>query len=177
MTNPYPTLLPEDFAMYGVVRKTHGHQGELIVTLNSEALWEVDPECLFPVIDQIAIPYQVEGIRGNSSQLIIKLNGINNLSEAERLIGCHLMILKKELPESYEADILDLVGYSLIHATGEVIGQVLSIDNTTINTLILIKRENTGINITIPLVEDWIIEINEKSHTITLDFPLELLEL
>lgn len=177
MTNPYPTLLPQDFANYGKVRKTHGHQGELGISLDSEVLWELDPEFLFPIIDEIAIPFQVESIKGNSSQLIIKLQGIDDLSSAEKLVGCKLMILKRELPETIETNHLDLIGYTLTHVDGETIGSVISIDDTTLNTLLLVEQGDANKSVTIPLVDEWIVHIDESEQTIMLDFPKELLDL
>lgn len=177
MLNPYPTIEGNDLTLYGKVRRTHGYQGELLVALSSPTYEEILPEFLFPVIDEIPIPYRVEQVRGSAEQLIIKLQELHNLCEAEPFVGCDLMILKEELPMGEAPDISKLIGYSLLHDNGEVIGEIVAIDSTTTNILLLVDLAKNNKQVPIPLTSEWLIELDEESRKLTLNFPMELLVL
>lgn len=177
MLNPYPTLEASDLTPYGKVRRTHGYQGELLVALSSPTYEEILPEFLFPVIDEIPIPYRVEQIRGSAEQLIIKLQELHNLCDAEPFVGCTLMVLKEELTVDEEADISKLIGYTLLHESGEVIGEIVAIESATVNTLLLVELAKNQKQIPIPLASEWLVDLNEQSQKLILNFPVELLNL
>lgn len=177
MSNPYPTLKASDLTPYGKVRRTHGYQGELIVTLASPSYEEILPEFLFAVIDEIPIPYRVEQIRGSIEQLILKLQELHNLCDAKPFVGCDLLILKKELPEEDESDGSQIIGYTLLHKNREIIGEIVAIDNTTANILLLVELETNHKQIPIPLTSQWLISLDDQNKQLILDFPKELLQL
>lgn len=177
MSNPYPTLKASDLTLYGKVRRTHGYQGELLVTLASPSYEEILPEFLFPVIDEIPIPYRVEQVRGSIEQLILKLQELHNLCDAEPFVGCDLLILKEELPEEDESDSSKIIGYTLLHKRGEIIGEIVAIDNTTANILLLVELETNHKQVPIPLTSEWLISLDDPNKQLTLDFPKELLQL
>lgn len=177
MSNPYPTLKASDLTPYGKVRRTHGYQGELLVTLASPSYGEILPEFLFAVIDEIPIPYRVEQIRGSIEQLILKLQELHNLCDAKPFVGCDLLILKEELPEEDESDGSKIIGYTLLHKNREIIGEIVAIDNTTANILLLVELETNHKQIPIPLTSQWLISLDDQNKQLILDFPKELLQL
>lgn len=176
MANPYPTLDPKDLVAYGRVRRTHGNQGEISVSLASSAWEELEPEFLFLLIDEIPVPYRVENIRGGGEQFIVGLGGIDSLTDAETLVGRQIQIHRDELPEDSSDMHLTLEGFTLLSGNHEPIGTIVAIDATTANTLLLVTRGD-DVEVTIPLVEEWITAIDAELHTITMDFPIELLNL
>lgn len=147
------------------------------MALSSPTYEEILPEFLFPVIDEIPIPYRVEQIRGSAEQLIIKLQELHNLCDAEPFVGCTLMVLKEELTVDEEADISKLIGYTLLHESGEVIGEIVAIDSATVNTLLLVELAKNQKQIPIPLASEWLVDLNEQSQKLILNFPVELLNL
>lgn len=176
MPNSYPTIDPKQLVAYGKIRRTHGNQGEVSIALASPALEELDPEYLFLLIDEIPVPYKVSNIRGGGEQFIVGFEGVEDLSEAELLVGLQVQIYQDELPEDSNNLPITLNGYELRHLNGDTIGVIMDVDTSTINILILIERPDHT-NSTIPLVEQWIEAIDNERRTITMDFPLELLDL
>lgn len=175
--NTFPSINPNALHAYGQVRRTHGHQGHLVINVLSNDLYELDPEFLFIVIDEIPVPFEVEEMRGSREQLIIALKQINSLEEAERLIGSKVLIHEEELSESTDIHHQsDLVGFQLFHPTLQKIGTVIHLDESTANQLLTIEQTD-GDDVIIPLVEDWIMNIDPKARKLTLNFPEELLHL
>ena len=87
------------------------------------------------------------------------------------------MVLKEELTVDEEADISKLIGYTLLHESGEVIGEIVAIDSATANTLLLVELAKSQKQIPIPLASEWLVDLNEQSQKLILNFPVELLNL
>lgn len=176
MPNPFPTIDPKHLIAYGKVRRTHGNQGEVILALVSPAFEVLEPQFLFLLIDEIPVPYRLASIRGGGEQFIIGFEGVDTLTDAETLVGLEAQIHQDELPEEHSNISLTFRNYQLQHVGGELIGRIVDIDSSTTNILILIERPNHS-EVTIPLVEQWIASIDDHHRIITMDFPLELLDL
>ena len=168
-----PPLIP-----YGSVRKTHGHRGEVVIDLAREELFDLDPKFLFVEIDGIPVPFQVESLRGDLSRLICCFTRVNGEEEANRLRGSRLLIPGDEKEETDDSEsVPNVVGYTVRHPHIGTIGTVVDIDDTTTNILLLIQTADAGDEVMLPLVEEWITDIDEKKHIFTYDFPPSLLSL
>ena len=169
-----PVLIP-----YGFIRKLHGHQGEMVVELLSEDLFDAEPEYLFLEIEGIPVPFAVESLRGDISRLILKLDRVDSEEEASAYRGCKVLVSKSDLSthefETDEDD--DIIGFNLIHPEDGPLGVVSDIDDTTENVLLLIKQDRDGADIILPLVEDWIVSVNEDTREIVYDYPPGLIVL
>ncbi|MDO5017461.1 MAG: hypothetical protein Q4E10_03750 [Porphyromonas sp.] len=181
MSNRYPPLTPDQLTPYGTIRKTHGHQGEIVVGLVDDSYLDLDPVFLFLVRDEIPVPYRVLDIRGTADRLIISLDGITDLSSAEETVGHALLIALSELPQSETPLPRTLTNFGidrweLYHTDGAFIGQVVEVEESTSNRLLVVEQTD-GTRVLIPFAEEWLTDIVPERHTLTLDFPLDLLEL
>lgn len=176
MPNPYPTINPKELLPYGVVRRTHGHQGEVSITLSAPTFDGVEPEFLFLLMDDIPVPYRVANIRGGGDQFIVGFEGMNNLSDAEPLVGWMVQIHQSELPEEHSEHPTMLSGYVVHHPEAGEIGAIVDVDTTTSNILILVERPDES-EVTLPLVEQWMEAMDHEHRTIIMNFPLDLLDL
>lgn len=175
--NPYPSIDFNALHPYGVIRRTHGHQGNVIISVLGESLFQLDPQFLFIVIDEIPIPFEVEEMRGSKEQLITTFKHIETLTKAEKLVGYKVLIHEDELSGIDDSEsISDLIGYDLYHPTLQKVGTILHLDDSTSNLLLTIETPD-GSSIMIPMVDEWVVDINSQSRRLTLDFPEELLEL
>lgn len=167
-------------ASYGSVRKIHGHRGEVVIDLEDESLFDLDPDFIFVEREGIPVPFAVEFLRGDVSRLICKFARVSTDVEAETLRGAKLFIPEADLPEDFESeDSIDsyIVGYEIRHPKSGVIGEVLDLDTSTPNVLLLIKSAEEGRELLLPFVEDWVIDLDEEGKTMTYDCPLDLLTL
>lgn len=175
----YPSIRASDLIPYGRIRKAHGYQGAVVITLESEYVYSLEPEFLFIAIDEIPVPFRVEDMRGSQDQWIVSFQGVQNLEKSEQLVGLQVFVHREEQPheEHHHLPLSShfLCGFMLRHVNGMEVGHITHLDDSTANLLMTIQGDDH--KLLIPLVEEWVIGLDEHNRSITLDFPLELLEL
>lgn len=171
-------ILPEELTVIGEIIKTHGINGELSATMDSE----VDPDelrCIVLTMDGIPVPFFIESWRTRGAEsILLTLEGIESDSEASLLTGKEIFAFKKDLPENENGDGFfagDLIGWTL-EANGSEIGTIENFDDSTIN-LLLIVRDKSEKNILIPLAEEFIEGLDFEKKIISMDLPEGLLTL
>lgn len=150
-----PSLSP-----YATIRKAHGHQGEVTVSLEDEAYWELDPTHLFILVDHIPVPFEVVNIRGDASRLILKLSQIRTDKEADKYKGQQLLVDSALLASVKRETSNDraLIGIEVYHPEAGFIGTIMDIDTSTPNVLLLLKTKEEEKEIYLPLVDEWILD-------------------
>lgn len=165
----------EEVYRIGKLGKTHGVKGELSFLFDDDVFDRVDADYLILEIDGILVPFFMEEYRFRSdSSAIIKFEDIDTQERARELTGCGVYF-PRELSDSDDSDIswAEIIGYSLIDAaTGNPVGKIASIDNSTLN--ILFELEDGKL---IPASEELITNICQESKTITLNLPQGILEI
>ena len=171
----------EELLPVGKFQKTHALKGELnmISELVPEYYSEGGP--LIVNDDGIFVPYYVETIRpkGNIS-FLVKIKGVNSEEEASAFVNKEIFMLKKDcekwLPEDYE-DAEELIGYSVWDEnSGERLGVIVNIDNSTPNILFIIEGDNEE-ELILPGNEDFITEIDDDKKEIRMNLPEGLREI
>jgi 16S rRNA processing protein RimM len=101
------------------------------------------------------------------------LDRFNDEQEAQQLVGHQAYMLKADI--SNEDELLptwqSLVGYQVLDTDQGMLGKVITVDETTINTLITLEDDRL-----IPLHEDFIINIDPESKQLTICLPFILNE-
>lgn len=180
---PYPEITPQSLLSYGKIRKTHGHKGALVIAVDNELLFDLEPDFLFIEIEGIPVPFAVSEMSGTREHCITFFEGIDTLSEAERYRGARLWVARKSYEEHLERSgqleelSLDhLLGFTIEHPTEGVIGRLQHINDNTSNVLLTIERSE-GDEVLLPFVDEWILEVHPCQCRIIIDFPKELLAL
>ena len=161
----------DDYTKIGSLRKTHGTQGELVLALTRDFPEDENCNCLMLLIDNIPVPFFIEDWRYKSDEtVLLKLDGIDTEQAAKRLLGCSVLAAKQfcqdgDMPASA------LIGYTVEDTRLGEIGIVSDIEDTTINTLLLLDNGTV-----IPVHEDFIEDIDSEKKQITLSLPEGLLE-
>lgn len=131
---------------------------------------EVKGQCLPFFVKNIEILGLDEGI--------IQFEEITTPEQAKTYNGKELMLDSKIVAQYFKKDSADfdfLVGFELRNALNEKVGVINEIVENTMQVFVAVKT-TTGEPL-IPLVDDWILEINKKGKYIMMDFPAELLDL
>ena len=170
--NKLPLLLK-----IGYSKKTFGYNGEIAINVKDEFIDFIDDlSFIFIEIDGNNIPFPIEKI-DEKSDIRLKLEGINTSEDAQKLVGRNILIEEKLIPEEELAAIAkqgNLEGYK-VEADGIYIGVIEKIEEYPSQLLAHVKSENS-IHL-IPIVEDFIQNINTKSKIIYLTLPEGLLTL
>ena len=165
----------EEAYKIGRLGKTHGVRGEISFLLDDDVFDRTDADYLILDIDGILVPFFIEEYRFKTdSNALMKFDGIDTQERARELTGCDVYFPRSQADED-ETSIswAELVGYSLIDGnSGKVIGEIASIDDTTINILFELTDGKL-----IPGSEELIQHIDTKRHQIEINLPEGILEL
>lgn len=171
----------EETVTIGKFQKTHALKGELNAIIDIDPSYFEDGHPVIVETDGILVPFFAESIRPKGKHsFLIKLEGVENESEASSFVNHEIMMLKKDAQEWLgdvdSEDYDSLIGYKVIDsATGKEIGEIEDIYDETDNILFSVSYGNESV--LIPASEDLIEEIDDDLHTITIHIPEGLLEI
>lgn len=165
----------DEVIQIGTVSRTHGKQGELQCVMLNDYWDEADATFLILSIDHILVPFRVlEWRTKGADSILFRLSGIENETDATKLMGTKAYMLRKDITDPTDASLTwqDLVGYCVTDSDQGELGVVTFVDESTANTLLTIKGEKD--DILIPIHEDFIREIDTDRHILHLCLPFQL---
>ena len=162
-------LKKEDFVYYGKFLKPHGTKGE--IGLQSDG-FTLDEDCDFVAcnIDGILVPFFFETIRPKSDDVsIVKVERMESAEEVRFLTNRDAYIPKQWVEESDELTWSYFRGFKAIDTALGEIGEIVDVDDNTMNTLFVV--ENGKDEILIPAQEEFIVDIDHDNKKVIFDLP------
>ena len=158
----------------GQIVNTHGLKGEVKVNIRTDA-----PE-VFELFESVytenKAEYEVRGVRYQKGCVLLKLKGIDDVDDAERMRGAVLYAdrdIFSSLPEDTYL-VADIVGLKV--KEGEIVyGTVEDVLTTGSNDVYAVKDGN-GKMIYIPAIKSVVSEINIKAGYIEIIMPKGLID-
>lgn len=169
----------EDTIHVGEFRKTHGLYGELNAVLDIESGILNDEIPLIIDMDGILVPFYIESARSKGEfSSLVKLKGVDSETEAKAFVNKDIFMMKRDLEgladeEGVYAD--DLTGYDIVDENGEEVGRITGIDTTTENVLFVVEKD--GRTIFIPVVDEFVEDVDDEKHVVVMRLPDGLLDL
>ncbi len=165
--------LSPDYIAVGKVIKPHGLGGSLKVKpfLEAEFFAERVRSCfLYRSEDRYLREVIVEELSDSGKGLIVKFGGFD-LSTAEAMRGCYLIIHKSELPkiEDTEYYFYELLDAEVFTENGSSIGKVVDIIETGANDVLVIQKGRPGFDLQeelIPVTREHILKIDRSAACI-----------
>jgi 16S rRNA processing protein RimM len=162
-------MTPEDMRTIGVVVGAHGLQGSLKIESLTDfpERFEVD-RCVILVRDgSPPKEYTIKRVRWSGAQVLLNLHDLTTRDEAEAMRGYEVCVRMEdswELPENvYYGS--DLIGYRAVSKDGVEIGVLKNILSGAQDIL---EFDGPHGELMVPLVKDWVGEINSDKRTIEL---------
>ncbi len=156
----------------GKIVNTHGLRGEVKLVP-----WTDSPQT-FEEIDYVFIKKKtgdvrldIERLKYQKSNLIVKFNQISSIEEAEKLKNQTVYIDRDalgELPEGVYY-IADIIGLAAVDESGNAVGTVVDIFNTGANDIYDIKREGKK-NLLLPVIDD-VITVDLENERVVVKIP------
>jgi 16S rRNA processing protein RimM len=181
----------EWYTLASIVRP-QGRRGEVIADLLTDfpdQFTGAAELCLLRV-DEVRSHVRVEShwmpTGRNAGRIVLKLEGVDSISDAELLTGCKVQLRQSERVDldQHTYYVTDLVGCTLLEG-GVEIGMVVDL-HFPLNSegrrlqdaasLFVVRRAN-GDEIMVPFVNDFVEEIDTEAKTIRMKLPTGLLEL
>lgn len=164
----------------GYIGKPHGVAGEMNIIIPCDVdLAELS--CIVLDIDGIFVPFFPESIRKRGADsYLVSVEGISTEVDAAGLTGKTVYALERDIPDSEEDDdgfyAEDLIGYHATSVDGSLNGEIVDVDDTTENILFVI-RTSEGRSVLVPVVEEFIADVDSTASVITFALPAGILDL
>lgn len=145
----------------GQVARAHGLRGELSVTVLTEFPERFkDTDWVYLGNEQEAEAYRLESYRWHKPNILLKLEGIDDRTQAEQLRGLLVQVPVGEavpLPEgSYY--LYQLIGLEVVDTRGETLGTLTDVIETGANDVYVVQTK--GKEVLLPAIPDVIKSVN-----------------
>jgi 16S rRNA processing protein RimM len=162
--------------LVGRVARAHGIRGHVIVNPETDFMedrFRIGKVLLVGPADR-ATEYEVVESRFHQGRPIVRLAGIETMSEAERLAGADLWLREQDL-EPLPAGTFyrhDLVGCDVVDTRGTRVGRVTAVEGSIDRSYLVVDE-----HMLIPLVGDICVGVDIGARRVTVDPPAGLIDL
>jgi 16S rRNA processing protein RimM len=176
MSEPAIDLLP-----VAKVIKSFGIKGEMLIRYSPRFKGEIDEKRpVFINYDGIPVPFFIEGISPKGTdQALLRLEGVFNETQIAEITGEFIYIESSQIQDDdQEEGPSQFIGYTIADEAGKAIGIIREFYDYPGNPCFGISRnDKKEEELLLPIHEEIIIAINDKSKKITARIPEGLLEL
>ena len=162
----------------GLFNKPHGIHGELQFTFTDDVFDRVDADYLVCLLDGIFVPFFIEEYRFRSdSSALVKLEGIDTAERARMFTNVEVYFPVKHAEEAEDGSLSwsFFVGFLMEDTRYGVLGEVVDVDTTTVNTLFVVETKDG--ELLVPAQEEFILGISRELKLITVELPEGLLNM
>ena len=169
----------EDCFYLGKIVKKYSFKGEVLAKLDTDQpeLYE-KLNAVFIQFRHDLIPFMVEHSQFHKSDLLrIKFEDVDTEEDAERLVKSELYLPLELLPklEGNKFYYHEIIGFEVEDESHGPIGTVVSVNDLTAQALFVIDKE--GVEILIPMNDEFIISVDRKNRILKLRTPEGLIDL
>ena len=158
----------QEYFEIGQIVNTSGLKGLVKVNLFTDDITKIEE------FDKVIIEknkkqqeYEIEEVKYQKNQALIKFKGIDNIDEAEKLRNSYIKIHRDDEPELPEDTyyIVDLIGLDVYSDEGKLLGKLDDVFNSGSCDIYVVKDE-LGKQLLLPAISDVIKEINLEEKKI-----------
>jgi 16S rRNA processing protein RimM len=172
-------MTKEDCFYLGKIVKKYSFKGELLAKLDTDQpdIYE-NLDAIFIEVNDTLIPFFIEKSQLHKSDLLrLKFEDVTNEADADALMKCDLYLPLDSLPklEGTKFYFHEIIGFQLNDENFGAVGKIKGVNDSTAQALFEVDRD--GIEILIPMNDDFIKTLDREAKTITVNTPPGLIEL
>lgn len=161
-----------DLQYLGEFIKLFSFKGELIFYSELKSVFVENLESLFVNFNESYVPFQIIKVKSHKkNNYRTQLKDVNSESEARRLLKKDIYIEKIENSDNTDY----IVDNFKVYNNKKYIGVVISTINKTGQSIMEVKMSDKVV--LIPLVDQFVVEINDEELKIDMDLPEGLLDI
>ncbi len=170
----------EDTFYLGKIAKKFSFKGEVLIYLDTDEpeLYE-NLESVFVEYGKDLIPFFIENSALHKNTLLrVKFEDINSEAEADKIIGCEVYLPLSILPklEGNKFYFHEIIGFTAQDVNLGDIGVITDVNDTAAQAIFIITNSDNK-EILIPVIDEFIKEVNRKTKTILFKTPEGLIDL
>lgn len=169
----------KDCFYLGKIVKKYSFKGELLIKLDTDEpeLYE-NLDAVFIELKNNLVPFFIESSQFHKSELLrVKFEDVKTEQDADHLLKSDVYLPLEFLPELDEDDFYyhDIIGFNVVDKNFGDVGVIKSINDSTAQALFEIDRN--GVEILIPMNDDFITKVDKKNKIIHVNTPEGLIAL
>ncbi len=173
------TMQKEECFFLGKIVKKYSFKGELLIKLDTDEpeLYE-NMDSVFIEVRNNLVPFFIESSQLHKSELLrIKFEDVDSEEDADALMKSGLYLPLEFLPKLEDDKFYfhEIIGYTVEDKTFGLVGIIKSINDSTAQSLFEIDRD--GVEILIPMNDEFISKVDKKNKVIIVDTPEGLIDL
>lgn len=167
----------EDCYFLGKITRKHGLSGNVILKLDTDQpeLYK-KLESIFVEINGLLVPFFIEKVAWSKQDSLNILFKNSNENLVEQLLGKNVFLPLSTLPKLTGNQFYyhEVIGFEILEEDGKTCGTIESVnDQTAQHYFILNFAQN---EVVIPIIKDWILEVNREEKFIKMRLPEGLME-
>jgi 16S rRNA processing protein RimM len=172
--------MKKDACFYlGKIVKKYSFKGELLIKLDTDEpeLYE-NLDALFVDLRNNLVPFFIESSQLHKSDLLrVKFEDVDTEEDADALLKSDIYLPLEFLPKLEDDKFYyhEIIGFRVIDKKNGNIGSVKSVNDTTAQALFEIDKD--GIEILIPMNDEFITKVDKNKKEIHVDTPEGLIDL
>lgn len=159
----------EEYLEIGQIVNTNGLKGFLkIKPLTDDMTRFAELEYIYIQKGKELMKRQIEEVRYVKNMVLLKLEGINNIEEAEKYRNFYLKISKKDAIENLPENsylVVDILECEVFTEEGECLGKMVDVMQTGSNDVYIVKNKE-GKEILLPAIKDVVKNIDIQNKKI-----------
>lgn len=169
----------EDCFYLGKIAKKFSYKGEVLAWLDTDdpGVYE-NMESVFVEFNNHLVPFFIESASLHKNDFLrIRFEDVASEEEADRLMGCGLYLPLTMLPklEGNKFYFHEIIGFTAEDLRLGPIGTIVGVNDTSAQALFEIKKGD--IEILVPMIDDFIVEVDRENKKIVLNTPEGLVDL
>ncbi|TNJ45291.1 16S rRNA processing protein RimM [Tamlana fucoidanivorans] len=169
----------DDCFYLGKIVKKYSFKGEVLVKLDTDQpeLYE-HLDAIFLELRNNLVPFFVEHAQLHKSELLrIKFEDVDSEADADAIMKCELYLPLDLLPklEGNQFYFHEIIGFKIVDKNFGDVGIIKSVNDSTAQALFEVDRD--GIEILIPMNDEFILKVDRINHLILVDTPEGLINL
>ena len=166
----------EDCYYLGKITRRHGLQGNVILKLDTDQPEMYNKlESIFVEINGLLVPFFIEKQQWHKDDKIITFR---NATEAmvEQSVGKHTYLPLSTLPKLTGKQFYyhEVTGYAIHDQNGQNCGNIVEVNDQTAQHYFVLDLN--GKPVIIPIIKDWITDLNREEKVFTMTLPDGLLD-
>jgi 16S rRNA processing protein RimM len=169
----------EDCFYLGKIAKKFSFKGEVLIYLDTDEpeLYE-NMESVFVEFNKNLVPFFIENSSLHKNDFLrVQFEDVDSEEEADSILNCDVYLPLSMLPklEGNKFYFHEVIGFEIEDKRLGVFGKIVSINDTTAQPLFEVL--NGEVEMLIPMIDHFLVEIDRKNKKVVMDLPEGLVEM
>lgn len=169
----------EDCFYLGKIAKKFSFKGEVLLYLDTDEpeLYE-NMESVFVEFNKNLVPFFIENSSLHKNDFLrVQFEDVDTEEEADSIMNCEVYLPLSKLPKLTGNKFYyhEVIGFEIEDKRLGIFGKIVSINDTTAQPLFEVL--NGDVELLIPMIDHFLVEIDRKNKKVIMDLPEGLVEM